>query len=317
MHFPFRLALRQKSLEGKALAAALPPAANEPLPDSGTRASPNRTHQLTRAASTKCSRRTSPLEPRLTTTHRLGATYRSNLMDAEFWRTYEFLCTPRSRAFSSSRRPSSLTLTLKSARLIHNILDPKVWSVRHAADNKAALALVKASPFDLILTSDKTSGKDDIELLRKIRLVRPHTRLIILTDESAPSYVIDSMRERAFSYFSRPFSLTALADMVQNAIEGPCWDDGIEVLSATPEWIRLLARCDLKTADRLIQFLHEIADLPEEEGNAVAIGLSRNPAERDGVWRTVPARPVGGNFVRSRASYGDVPREGSGGRLFA
>ncbi|MGC2064599.1 MAG: response regulator, partial [Candidatus Acidiferrales bacterium] len=154
--------------------------------------------------------------------------------------------------------------------LVHNILDPKVWSVQHAPDNKAALALAKAAPFDLILTSDKTSGKEDIELLRKIRLVRPHTRLIILTDESSPSYVIDSMRERAFSYFSRPFSLNALSDMVQNAIEGPCWDDGIEVLSATPEWIRLLARCELRTADRLIQFLHEIADLPEVEGNAVA-----------------------------------------------
>jgi anti-sigma regulatory factor (Ser/Thr protein kinase)/ActR/RegA family two-component response regulator len=154
--------------------------------------------------------------------------------------------------------------------LLQNILDPAVWSIRHTADNQAALALAQASPYDLILTSDKTSGKEDIELLRKIRMVRPHTRLIVLADESAPSYVIDSMRERAFSYFSRPFSLNALSDMIQNAMEGPCWDDGIEVVSATPEWIRLLARCDLKTADRLIQFLHEIADLPEVEGNAVA-----------------------------------------------
>jgi DNA-binding NtrC family response regulator len=58
----------------------------------------------------------------------------------------------------------------------------------------------------------------------------PHTRLIILADESAPSCVIDSMRERALSYFFRPFSLNALSDMVQNAMEGPCWDDRIEVL---------------------------------------------------------------------------------------
>ena len=85
----------------------------------------------------------------------------------------------------------------------------------------------------LILTSEKTSGKEDIELLRKLRLARPHTRLIILTDESAPSYVIDSMREHAFSYFSKPFSLDALAEMVQLATDAPCWDDGIEVVSGT------------------------------------------------------------------------------------
>ncbi len=185
--------------------------------------------------------------------------------------------------------------------LLQDILDPAAWSIRHAADNKAALALVQASPFDLILTSDKTSGKEDIELLRKIRLVRPHTRLIILADESAPSYVIDSMRERAFSYFSRPFSLNALSDMVQNAMEGPCWDDGIEVLSATPEWIRLLARCDLKIADRLIQFLHEIADLPETEGNAVATAFREilvNAMEYGG--RFQPDQWVEISYVRAR-----------------
>ena len=61
--------------------------------------------------------------------------------------------------------------------------------------------------FDLILTSEKTSGKDDIELLRKLRMARPHTCLIILTDESAPSYVIDSMtRARVQLFFETIFA---------------------------------------------------------------------------------------------------------------
>jgi len=154
-----------------------------------------------------------------------------------------------------------------------NILDPGEWSIRHAPDHQTALELARGTHFDLILTSEKTSGRDDIELLRKLRLARPHTCLIILTDESAPSYVIDSMREHAFSYFSKPFSLDALAEMVQLATEAPCWDDGIEVVSATPEWIRLMVRSDRQTADRLVQFLHEIVDLPEVESNAVAIAF--------------------------------------------
>lgn len=185
--------------------------------------------------------------------------------------------------------------------MVHDLLDPAIWSVRHAANNEAALELVHASPYDLILTSDKTSGREDIELLRKIRLVRPHTRLIILTDESAPSYVIDSMRERAFSYFSRPFSLASLADMVHNAIDGPSWDDGIEVLSATPEWIRVAARCSISTAERLVQFLHEIADLPEAEGNAVAAAFREillNAMEYGGKFQ--PDQWVEISYVRAR-----------------
>jgi DNA-binding NarL/FixJ family response regulator len=117
--------------------------------------------------------------------------------------------------------------------MLQTVLDPVAWTVRHAPNNTAALTLAGASHFDLIITSDKTSGREDVDLLRKIRRVRPHTRLIILTDESAPSYVIDSMRERAFSYFSKPFSLSSLSDMIQHAIDSPCWDDGIEILSAT------------------------------------------------------------------------------------
>jgi anti-sigma regulatory factor (Ser/Thr protein kinase)/CheY-like chemotaxis protein len=185
--------------------------------------------------------------------------------------------------------------------MLRDILDPRRWSVRHAANNLAALELVKQSAFDLIITSDKTSGRDDVELLRKIRMVRAHTRVIILADQSAPSYVIDSMRERAFSYFSRPFSLTSLAEMVQMAAEGPAWDDGIEVKSATPEWIRILARCDVPTADRLIQFLQEIGDLPEVEGNAVATACREillNAMEYGGKFQ--PDQWVEISFVRAR-----------------
>ncbi|HMD19076.1 MAG TPA: response regulator, partial [Alloacidobacterium sp.] len=59
--------------------------------------------------------------------------------------------------------------------MLANILDPLVWTVRHAADNKAALELARTIHFDFILTSEKTSGKEDVDLLRRIRVMRPHT----------------------------------------------------------------------------------------------------------------------------------------------
>jgi DNA-binding NarL/FixJ family response regulator/anti-sigma regulatory factor (Ser/Thr protein kinase) len=186
-------------------------------------------------------------------------------------------------------------------QMLRDVLDPRRWSVRHAATNAAALELVKEAPYDLILTSGKTSGREDVELLRTIRMVRAHTRVIILTDESAPADVIDSMRERAFSYFSRPFSIHSLGDMVRLAAEGPAWDDGIEVKSATPEWIRLLARCDVQTADRLLQFLEEIGDLPEAEGHAVATAsreILLNAMEYGGKFQ--PDQWVEISFVRAR-----------------
>lgn len=155
--------------------------------------------------------------------------------------------------------------------ILSTLFEPGSWSMQHAPDNAAALALSRTSRFDLIITSENTSASEDIELLRKIRAVRPHTRLIILTDQGTPADVISSMRAHAFSYFSAPFSGEALEDMIRAALDEPVWDDGIEILAATPEWMRIRSRCDFKTADRLLQFLDEIADLPESERHGFAM----------------------------------------------
>jgi ActR/RegA family two-component response regulator/anti-sigma regulatory factor (Ser/Thr protein kinase) len=157
--------------------------------------------------------------------------------------------------------------------VLNAAFDGRPWSIQHAADNFAALAIAETRNCEFVLTSEKTSGKEDVELLRKLRRVRPHTRMIILTDETTPAHVLDSMREHAFSYFSRPIPYDVLAYMIQLVAEGPCWDDGIEVLSATPTWIQVAARCDLGTAERLVQFINEVAELPDKEKGDVAIGF--------------------------------------------
>jgi anti-sigma regulatory factor (Ser/Thr protein kinase)/ActR/RegA family two-component response regulator len=159
---------------------------------------------------------------------------------------------------------------LDASALLIDHLATQGWAIEYVPDNQSALTLVHDGSFDLIITAETSSAKADIELLRKIRRVRGHIRMIILTSESTPADVISALREHAFSYFSTPYSLEALAQVIRIATEGPCWDDGIEVLSATPAWIRLLARCDLGTAERVMQFFHEMVDLPEEEKNEVA-----------------------------------------------
>jgi DNA-binding response OmpR family regulator len=155
-------------------------------------------------------------------------------------------------------------------QLVASLFQKEEWQIRFAANNAEALALAKAQVYDLIITGGHTTGKEDVELLRRLRLVRPHTRLIILTDEFTPGDVLAAIRERAFSYFSRPFSTEKLAEMIRLAMHEPFWDDGIEVLSATPNWARLCVRCDLPTANRLLQFYREASDLPDAETEEVA-----------------------------------------------
>jgi anti-sigma regulatory factor (Ser/Thr protein kinase)/ActR/RegA family two-component response regulator len=187
------------------------------------------------------------------------------------------------------------------AEQLRDIFEPGLWALQHAPDNAAALRMAQGKNFDLILTSEKTSGREDVELLRKLRRIRPHTRLIILADESTPSDVITSMREHAFSYFSKPFSPGSLTVMIKLAMEEPLWDDGIDVISATPEWIRIYARCDLPTADRVLQFFDEIAELPDPERHSVAMAFREmltNAIEHGG--RLDPSQQVEISYVRAK-----------------
>ena len=147
------------------------------------------------------------------------------------------------------------------------------WQIARAVNNNSALEMLKLRAYDLVLTGEESSGRQDVDLLRKIRIVRPHVRLIIITSKSTPADVIAAMRERAFSYFSEPYSMATFEQMLHLATTGPVWDEGIEILSATPEIMELIARCDRKTADRLVQFIHEVADLPMKERDAVGLAF--------------------------------------------
>lgn len=170
--------------------------------------------------------------------------------------------------------PRKTILVVDPERKVNHLLNRLVadegWDVRRSPDNQAALSDMEVCPFDLIITGQKTSGKEDIELLRKIRRIRPHVRMIILTDEGTHDDVLNSLRENAFSYFRAPFDAVPFSDMVRLAMTQPSWDDGIEIISATASWIQLFARCTVGTADRLIQFLRQ-SELPEDDREDVAV----------------------------------------------
>jgi DNA-binding NarL/FixJ family response regulator len=185
------------------------------------------------------------------------------------------------------------------------VLAPMGWNIQNAPDNRGVLDLIESRPFELIITGEKTSALEDVELLNKIRCVRPHTRMIILTDESTPDDIVACIRGRAFSCFSKPFSLASLADMVRSATEGLCWDDGIEIISATAGWIRLVARCDIKTADRLVQFTKEMSDLTERETAEVGTAFREillNAIEHGGHFD--PNQYVEISYVRTQRMVG-------------
>ncbi len=164
---------------------------------------------------------------------------------------------------------------------------------------------VKQQAYDLAVTSIQSEGEEDVDFLRQMRQVRPHLMLNVLTAESTPRAVTDSFREHAFSYFSKPISPRMVAVMVHQALAALSWDDEIEVLSARPKWINLRVQCRTLTADRLLQFMREMAaDLPSQEIeniatairtiliNAIEHGAGLDPAKKIQVSYVRPSRMI-------------------------
>ncbi len=188
--------------------------------------------------------------------------------------------------------------------LVSACLPAADWNVVCADNSSEALSSLKENAYDLVLTSPRTNGLADVELLCQMRGVRPHLKMIVLTERSTPADVIASMRAHAFSYFAGPFDSRTISEMIHLAVKEPAWDDGIEVLSTSREWISLRLKCHLLTAERILHSMNEVrADLPEKERQDIGMAFREmllNAMEHGGKFD--PEQSVEVHRVRSEHS---------------
>jgi len=155
--------------------------------------------------------------------------------------------------------------------LLGAVLRPPDWRIESAYDGIEGFDRVEKRSYDMVLTDVRMPGLDGLELLHRIREIRPEAKVMVMTAESTPANIVRAIRDQAFCYFSKPFSPSAVADMITQAVNTHHWQDDIEVLSAAPEWISLRLRCKMETADRLMQFVREMEmDFAPEERENIA-----------------------------------------------
>jgi len=140
----------------------------------------------------------------------------------------------------------------------------KGHSIDVASGEAAALRQLRRRAFDVLVTAPDTRIEEDSAILDEIRAVRPGVRIVLLAPQATPEEVIVALRARVFACFSSPFDASEIADMVARAAEAEQWRNGIQVVSATPDWISVLVNCRLLSAERLVNFLTELrSDVPE------------------------------------------------------
>lgn len=174
---------------------------------------------------------------------------------------------------TSTSEKSRKALLIQGVRdeeqMLAALFPPEQWNVVVAPDNQTALEIATSDKFDLVVTSAMTKTAEDVLLLRRLRMARPHTRMIILTEKKVAGDVLDALRYHAFSFFSAPFDRDNFRTLLQHVLDEPEWDDGIELIQGTPDFVTLAVRCSHVTLDRLEQFTREALPLPKAENEEV------------------------------------------------
>ncbi len=148
------------------------------------------------------------------------------------------------------------------------------WHLEAASDGVEALQKFEAAPWDLVITDVIMPRMGGMELLERVRNLRPQTPVVVMTVASTAEKIMAAIRDNAFSWFRKPFAEAEVREMVDRALRAPRLEADIEVISATPRWLELRLRCNLETATRALHFIREMdPDLPEGEREKVAMAF--------------------------------------------
>lgn len=156
---------------------------------------------------------------------------------------------------------SKLHLYLKEARILvvddfqgmrtmlRNILkDAGGVNIDTAANAKEALALLKASSYDIILCDFNLGvGQNGQQLLEEARMrsyIGPGTIWIIVTAEKTNDLVMGAAESKPDGYILKPINLQTLESRLEKLLEKKRAMGGIEAAVKTRNYLRVIEACD-------------------------------------------------------------------------
>lgn len=102
--------------------------------------------------------------------------------------------------------------------LLEIMLTGEGYLVSTANDARKALAQCRKEVFDLIITDLKMPKMDGIDFLRKVKDVSPETMVILITAYASAETAVTAMKEGAYDYIEKDFSIEDLKEIIRNAL---------------------------------------------------------------------------------------------------
>ena len=207
----------------------------------------------------------------------------------------------------SAQKANRRILIVDDDRALRHVLAELLKGAGHTvdqtADGRDALNKVDADLYDIVLLDVGLPGVNGLDVLAHARAAASPPIVIVMTADDTPETLLGAVRRQAYRYLRKPFAPSAIVEVVDDAIaQESAAAMTIEVVSARPEWVELVAPCVLEMADRIQLFVMQLdTDLPDAVRESVAQAfheLMNNAIEWGG--KLDPERKVRISCVRAK-----------------
>ena len=115
-------------------------------------------------------------------------------------------------------------------------------------------------------------GMSGLEVLAHARATQSPPRVVMMTADDTPEALLQSFRGQAHWFVRKPFPPARMVEVVNDVLRASAVSAlPITVISASPEWLELVAPCSLEVAERVQDFVMQLdAKLPDEVRESVA-----------------------------------------------
>ena len=108
---------------------------------------------------------------------------------------------------------------VNAAAALETLLAEDGYDVARANDARGGMLLLEKHDPDVVLTDLRMPGMDGIELLAKIKEMRPETMVIVMTAYGTVKTAVKAMKLGAEDYLSKPIDVEELEVVLQKALE--------------------------------------------------------------------------------------------------